>query len=73
MSGWKHHTLTQTVEAHREGWAGAWDAFVAALLRRPRLTVARDVTVSFWAKAEEGVSMGCSITQAQVETHVKCN
>lgn len=73
MSGWKNYTLTQSIEAHRDGWAGAWDAFVAALLRRPRFSVARDVTVSFWAKAEDGKSVGCSITQVQAESKFTCN
>ena len=67
MTGWRQHTITQTIEMHRDGWPGAWDAFIAALTRKPRFAVATPVTLSIWAKCAEGVVPNLSITQTQLE------
>jgi len=67
--GWRQHVITQVVEMHRSGWLGAWDAFVAALLRKPRLSVAQPMTLSAWVKAPNGHKTQLSITQTQLETH----
>jgi hypothetical protein len=67
--GWTQHVVTQMVEMHRSGWLGAWDAFVSALLRKPRLSVAQPMTLSAWIKAPKGKAPVLSITQMQVETH----
>lgn len=60
---WKQYTLTQTIDMHRDGWLGAWDALVAAITKRPRFAVAQPVTLSFWAKGEPEFSL----TQTQLE------
>jgi hypothetical protein len=70
MSGfWQQYSVTQMVDMHRGGWLGAWDAFVAALLRKPRLSVAQPMTLSVWVKAPNGHETKLSITQTQLETH----
>jgi len=70
MSGsWRQHSVTQMVDMHRSGWLGAWDAFVAALLRRPRFLTPQPMTLSAWIKAPEGTTPTMSITQMQLETH----
>lgn len=69
MSEWKQYTVTQTIDMHRSGWLGAWDALVAAITKRPRFTVAQPVTLSAWVKCPEGVTPKLSITQMQMETH----
>jgi hypothetical protein len=66
---WQQHGITQQIQMCRTGWLGAWDAFVAALLRRPQFTVATPVTLSIWAKCPEGTVPVLSITQTQLETH----
>lgn len=53
----RKHTLTQTIQANREGWIGAWDAIVAAVTKRPRLSVAREITISIYAT--ETVEITC--------------
>lgn len=49
-NGWSRPSASFSIDAHRGGWRGAWDAFVAALLRRPRLTVPRELTMSMCVK-----------------------
>ncbi|MBU3577505.1 hypothetical protein [Polynucleobacter sp. UK-Kesae-W10] len=53
----------------RGGWLGVWDAFVSAITRKPRFTIAQPVTLSVWAKCAEGVTPQLSITQTQLEAH----
>lgn len=36
----------QTIQAYRRGWRGAWDAFIAALLKQDRLQVPVDIKFS---------------------------
>ena len=38
------------IKAHRTGWRGVWDALVAAILRRDRLSVPMDVSFSIYVK-----------------------
>ena len=63
MSVWKQVVLTQTIQAHRTGWLGVWDALVAAVTGDKRVTVNVPVTLSVYAKPSENVSLGL----AQVE------
>lgn len=60
---WEQYTMTQTIDVHRDGWIGVWDALVAVITGRPRFAVARPVTLSFWAKGEPSYSL----TQTQLE------
>lgn len=62
---WQQYTLTQTIDMHRQGWLGAWDAIVAAITKQPRFAVARPVTLSFWAKGNPEYSLA----QTQLEVH----
>lgn len=61
---WQQHAVTQTIEAHRSGWPGAWDAIKAAITGTPRLTIEKPITLSFWTKGPASVE----IAQAQVES-----
>jgi hypothetical protein len=58
----KRQILVHTIQANREGWHGAWDAIVAAIMKKPRLSVAREVTVSIYAT--ETVEITC--VQAEI-------
>ena len=60
---WQHYSVQQTIEAPRDGWLGVWDAIKSAITNKPRFAVARDVTISFWAKGEPNFSL----TQVQLE------
>jgi len=57
MSEWKQVVLTQTIQAHRKGWLGVWDALVAAVTGNERVTVNVPVTLSVYAKPSESVSL----------------
>lgn len=52
--GWAKHSMSQTIQANRTGWCGVWDALVAAITRRPRLTVSQPVTMSVSVKSRPG-------------------
>lgn len=57
MNEWKQHVTTYTINAHRAGWIGAWDALVAAVTGEPRFSTAQPVTLSFWAKGDPNYSV----------------
>lgn len=63
-NGWRQVTCCQTIHAHRKGWLGAWDALIAAITRRPRLQVPRNVMFSVWVK---GGPVQLQITQPGAE------
>jgi hypothetical protein len=50
MNQWQQYRVETRMPLHRQGWRGVYDAIVATVMRRPRLTVETPVTVSFWAK-----------------------
>ena len=54
MNEWKAVVSSATIEAHRTGWRGVWDAVVSAVTRQPRLTVPVELTLSAWVKSDEG-------------------
>lgn len=60
---WQYKSITQNLDCVRTGWPGAWDAFLDALLRRPRTTFARPVTFSIFVKGEAQLRM------VQLEEH----
>jgi hypothetical protein len=60
----KRQILTQTIQANRDGWRGVWDAIVATATKNPRLTVAREITVSIYAT--EPVKITC--VQAEIRS-----
>lgn len=52
-NGWTR-VMSQTVALlPRPGWAGVWDAFVAAILRRPVKTVPTDLVCSVYVKPRD--------------------
>ena len=64
MDMWNKHALTQKVPCVRKGWAGVWDALVAAVTGKPRAYFLEDVTFSVWATGD----VKLRIAHAQVET-----
>lgn len=60
--GWNKYSMTQEVQACRTGWRGAWDAFVAAITRNPRRTIAQPATLTITVKNRPGL-----ITDIQLE------
>ena len=63
MSEWKQHQAIYVIDVYRDGWMGVWDALVAAITRKPRFSVAKPVTLSFWAKG----SPNFDLAQVQME------
>jgi hypothetical protein len=63
MSEWRRVEITQTIQAHRKGWRGAWDAIVAAVRKQNRLTVPVDITFSVMTNTD----VELKVTHAQVE------
>lgn len=54
-NGWRKVCEQQVLPVHRTGWPGAWDALVAAVTGRPRLTAPRAFSVSVLVKGEDPV------------------
>jgi hypothetical protein len=66
MSEWKQVVKYGEMPMHRTGWLGAWDAILAAITKKPRLTVNEPVTFSVWVKTDQVVNL--EIARGQVET-----
>lgn len=54
-NGWRKVCAQQALPVHRTGWPGAWDALLAALTGRPRLTTPRPFSLSVMVKCEDPV------------------
>lgn len=55
MTEWKHYVWDMTVPAHRTGWLGVWDALMAAITRKPRITYSHAYTCSAFIKYPQGI------------------
>lgn len=51
MTEWKRYELAYTIQAHRTGWRGAFDAIVSAITGRPRVAVPTAIIVT-WHSTE---------------------
>lgn len=49
---WHQISAQQTIQAHRTGWSGVWDALVAAIRNKPRLTVPTPITLALWVRGQ---------------------
>ncbi len=64
---WERKVLTCTIAAHRIGWLGVWDALVAAITQRPRLSVPTSYEFSVWAKVPAGATLSLDVTAPTLE------
>lgn len=54
---WNRYVVTyKYAKFHREGWAGVWDALLAALHLTPRKTLVGPLSMSVWADAPVMIS-----------------
>ena len=60
MSEWKKVTYNKPLEICRTGWPGAYDAFVSALLHRPRVTTLIDYEFSINVLTDQEVKLDIS-------------
>lgn len=52
---WRMVTSTKTVQLHRKGLAGVWDAVVAWVTRSPRRTSPQKLTYCVYVKSDQDV------------------
>jgi hypothetical protein len=64
MAEWEHKAMTVVVPMAQGGWRGAWEAFVAAVMRRPIFGVLTPVTFSLWVKSEQPTELQATGAQA---------
>jgi hypothetical protein len=64
-SSWRQYSIQQSIQAHRTGWLGAWDALVSAITGKPRFTFTQPITISWWARHGANVV----VNGVQVETN----
>ncbi len=65
MSDFKQHIASTTIQAHRKGWIGVWDALVAAATGDSRMTVETPIVMSVYARVPDGGSVDLVAVQAE--------
>ena len=54
---WTRYEVSHTIQAHRTGWRGAYDAIVSAITGQPRLSVPAKIKVTWHATKPLDVSV----------------